>query len=112
LNCSLLVWNGTKFVLVDSSLHAGDIFDFNRKGYANGVTKFEISGISPRLDPTNLNAFVTGLTFVSNGSFTGTMQAVTAVPEPSTWAMLILGFAGLGFMAYRRQQSRPQLRFS
>jgi PEP-CTERM motif len=23
-----------------------------------------------------------------------------AVPEPSTWAMLILGFAGIGFMAY------------
>jgi PEP-CTERM motif len=26
---------------------------------------------------------------------------ITAVPEPSTWAMMILGFAGLGFMAYR-----------
>lgn len=31
---------------------------------------------------------------------------VNAVPEPSTWAMLILGFAGVGFMAYRRK-SRP-----
>lgn len=28
---------------------------------------------------------------------------VQAVPEPSTWAMLILGFAGVGFMAYRRK---------
>ena len=26
-----------------------------------------------------------------------------AVPEPSTWAMLILGFFGVGFMAYRRK---------
>jgi hypothetical protein len=26
-----------------------------------------------------------------------------AVPEPSTWAMMILGFAGMGFMAYRRK---------
>jgi hypothetical protein len=26
-----------------------------------------------------------------------------AVPEPSTWAMMILGFAGIGFMAYRRR---------
>ena len=26
-----------------------------------------------------------------------------AVPEPSTWAMMILGFGGLGFMAYRRR---------
>jgi hypothetical protein len=32
----------------------------------------------------------------------------TAVPEPSTWAMLILGFAGLGFMACRRK-SKPDL---
>jgi hypothetical protein len=31
-----------------------------------------------------------------------------AVPEPSTWAMLLLGFAGVGFMAYRRK-SRPAL---
>ncbi|MEH2614480.1 hypothetical protein V1293_006769 [Bradyrhizobium sp. AZCC 1693] len=31
---------------------------------------------------------------------------VNAVPEPSTWAMLILGFAGIGFMTYRRK-SRP-----
>jgi len=28
---------------------------------------------------------------------------VTPVPEPATWAMLILGFAGVGFMAYRRR---------
>jgi PEP-CTERM motif len=26
------------------------------------------------------------------------------VPEPSTWAMMILGFAGIGFMAYRRSR--------
>jgi hypothetical protein len=26
-----------------------------------------------------------------------------AVPEPSTWAMMLLGFAGLGFMGYRRK---------
>ena len=35
---------------------------------------------------------------------------VNAVPEPSTWAMLILGFAGIGFMAYRRKaQNSPRL---
>jgi hypothetical protein len=25
-----------------------------------------------------------------------------AVPEPSTWAMMLLGFAGLGYAGYRR----------
>lgn len=29
--------------------------------------------------------------------------SVAAVPEPSTWAMMILGFLGVGFLASRRQ---------
>jgi hypothetical protein len=29
--------------------------------------------------------------------------SVAPVPEPGTWAMLILGFSGIGFMAYRRR---------
>ncbi len=28
------------------------------------------------------------------------------VPEPSTWAMLVLGFMGVGFMAYRRKEKQ------
>jgi PEP-CTERM motif-containing protein len=31
---------------------------------------------------------------------------VAAVPEPSTWAMMLLGFAGLGFAGYRKSR-RP-----
>lgn len=31
------------------------------------------------------------------------------VPEPSTWVMLLIGFAGIGFMAYRGK-SKPALR--
>jgi hypothetical protein len=31
------------------------------------------------------------------------------VPEPSTWAMMILGFAGVGFMAYRRKNKAALL---
>jgi hypothetical protein len=27
----------------------------------------------------------------------------TVIPEPSTWALMLLGFAGLGFAGYRRQ---------
>jgi hypothetical protein len=34
---------------------------------------------------------------------------VGAVPEPSTWAMMILGFAGVGFMAYRRRNQTAAL---
>ena len=27
-----------------------------------------------------------------------------SVPEPSTWAMMLLGFAGLGFLSYRQSR--------
>jgi PEP-CTERM motif len=37
------------------------------------------------------------------GGFGVGTLAVSAVPEPSTWAMMILGFCGVGFMAYRRK---------
>ncbi|WP_426442331.1 PEPxxWA-CTERM sorting domain-containing protein [Bradyrhizobium genosp. P] len=44
-----------------------------------------------------------------NGPFVNTgfvgPGTVSNVPEPSTWAMLIIGFAGLGFMAYRRKSN-------
>jgi PEP-CTERM motif len=42
---------------------------------------------------------------LATGSFS---EVVAPVPEPSTWAMMILGFCGLGFMAYRRK-SKPAL---
>lgn len=32
----------------------------------------------------------------------GITNSISAVPEPSIWAMMLLGFAGVGFMAYRR----------
>ena len=33
--------------------------------------------------------------------------SLTAVPEPSTWAMLLLGFAGLGYAGYRGRARAP-----
>jgi hypothetical protein len=45
------------------------------------------------LDLVVMDDFIYGEPITSTG----------AVPEPSTWAMMILGFGGLGFMAYRRK---------
>jgi len=37
-----------------------------------------------------------------------TVGEVGAVPEPSTWAMMILGFAGVGFMGPTAVAIRPR----
>jgi hypothetical protein len=45
---------------------------------------------------------------LSQLNLVGDFVETPAVPEASTWAMIILGFAGVGFMAYRRK-SKPAL---
>jgi hypothetical protein len=39
------------------------------------------------------------------------LSRVGVVPEPSTWAMIVLGFAGIGFLTYRRKL-KPVLRLA
>jgi hypothetical protein len=41
-----------------------------------------------------------------NPGFEGVAGAGSVIPEPSTWAMMLLGFAGLGFAGYRRRTAR------
>lgn len=48
-----------------------------------------------------LTSFLSG-SFAYGDAVTVT-DSVAAVPEPSTWAMMLLGFAGLGWVAYRRK---------
>lgn len=36
-------------------------------------------------------------------------EGLAAIPEPSTWALLVLGFAGLAFAGYHRTRSRTAL---
>jgi PEP-CTERM motif len=47
----------------------------------------------------------------ANQNFTlviGTAATVgSTVPEPSTWAMMLIGFAGLGFMGYQKRRAPP-----
>jgi PEP-CTERM motif len=71
------------------------------------------------LDPVTINSLTpTSVTFsyadtaIPAGTYFEAqfVTQVAAVPEPSTWAMMILGFLGVGFMAYRRKQSGSAFR--
>lgn len=87
------------------------LVDFTSLG---GVSGFRVAGIDPALglDPTNSNAFVTGLTFdvASSTAVSLTQTPLTVdtnappsgVPEPSSWAMLLAGFGVLGGLLRRR----------
>ncbi|MBW8846554.1 MAG: PEP-CTERM sorting domain-containing protein [Burkholderiales bacterium] len=100
-------WSGSTWQKTASMLAAGASFDFTAHGFAAGVDRFQIRGIEPEagVNAFDLTGFVTGLSFVSAGSFNGTMQALTAeaVPEPATWALWLAGAGAL--LAWRRRQA-------
>jgi hypothetical protein len=49
-------------------------------------------------------------TYVYTWSSDSLTVNIEAVPEPATWAMMALGFAGLGFSGYRAAGRRPAVR--
>ena len=59
----------------------------------------------------NINGFVYADSFTSNSGevhnygYTGALPS--SAPEPSTWAMMLAGFAGLGFVGFRRSRKQP-----
>ncbi|MBR0697801.1 PEP-CTERM sorting domain-containing protein [Bradyrhizobium lablabi] len=66
--------------------------------FSSVPTVFTYNGGTFSLVINDLDVAVGGSTNVS-----GLFTATPAVPEPTTWAMMLLGFAGLGFLAYRRR---------
>ena len=72
--------------------------------HSNSNSSLVINGDCSYCTPPNI--FLTALIGIT---YDYTPAAIAAVPEPSTWAMMILGFAGVGFMAYRRK-NQPSVR--
>ena len=84
--------------LLDTISHStGDTSNLDWLTYTN---TFTATGTTTRLTFTNLTGGV------NEGIFLDAVS-VAAVPEPATWAMMLLGFAGIG-MALRRTR-KPSL---
>jgi hypothetical protein len=91
---------------ITASLIGGTQTDKNN--FANGVSGFVMEALNNHGNDLadELYSLSGTQSFVyKNPSLTG------AVPEPSTWAMMVLGFCGVGFIAYRRK-SRPSFRLA
>jgi PEP-CTERM motif len=95
------------------SLDALNLITFNGDS-ANSFTGAQLLGLSDtgcQQDPA-CNRFVefsgpiTSFTLSSGNNSFEVDSFTTAVPEPATWGMMILGFLGIGFMAYRRNAGR------
>jgi PEP-CTERM motif len=98
----------------DVSVEPFDAFEIVTS--VNGLPDSNVAGLQPTssgvltltegpTDPTQL--FYQSITFGDFGEIF--FSAASAVPEPSTWAMMLLGFAGIGFVTYRHHSKSALL---
>jgi PEP-CTERM motif-containing protein len=75
--------------------------------YANWALNFAIPDnlVGVNQTPGATGPWGAGLDDPAQVRIEGTF-AVAPVPEPSTWAMMILGFCGIGYMTYRRRNTQ------
>jgi hypothetical protein len=79
------------------TLSNGDVVDLYSNGWIAGPG-------NPTPPSTDYYGVVVGYTDPIKGfttDYTSANGLMFAAPEPSTWTMMVLGFAGLGFAGYR-----------
>lgn len=76
----------------------------------NGVVDFAFTGSPINFAAGPVSLVVNGLQF-GEGSYSGVIAAVAAVPEPATWAMMIGGFGMIGGVM-RRRAYKTKVRFN
>ena len=89
----------------------GITFGTNAPGGSTGgyIVQFLLGGEFGECSSTVVCGFIAGPGGDSNLYNQLGPTTISAVPEPSTWAMMILGFFGVGTMAYRRKSKSAML---
>ena len=91
---TLGTWTGTAPTLVNNVLTPGA----GPNGSVGYIADFSFA------NAYKYYAFGASTVAIQQGNVDQEFSAVAGgVPEPSTWAMMILGFLGVGFLAYRRK---------
>ena len=102
--------NDQNEVVGDYTVANGDMFGVIDKGGGVFVTLQPFGSTAVTANGINDAGNVVGF-YVEDGvtlGFDSTRFGGTqTIPEPSTWAMMLLGFAGLGFLAYRKVRTGP-----
>ena len=98
-------WGADNFgsIILNGTTTVAQLFGTN----VNNFNQLHTFSFSPMVGLNTLDVVVTDTgapTAFRIDGFAG------AVPEPSTWAMMLLGFAGIGFITYRRKQNGQALR--
>ncbi len=97
--------NDLGWIVGDYTLSNGDMFGFVDKGGGVLITLDPFGSTAVTANGINSQGNVVGFYVNGAGStigFVSTPLGSAPVPEPSTWAMMLLGFAGLGFLGYRK----------
>jgi hypothetical protein len=84
---------------------AGNVCPVKGVGTCGASTQFALTNVPILVGAAN-TIVVNGLSR-GNGSYGGQGTLVPSVPEPATWAMMLLGFGAIGFSMRRRR--RPVL---
>jgi hypothetical protein len=105
----------------DANALMGDFAVAITTGSGTTTQTFSAGGPSPTFFGfSDTSADITSLTIAGSNptfgfaidNFTYNANLTSAVPEPSIWVMMILGFVGVGFMAHRRRNQTASLRLA
>ena len=118
------IGQGSGSIITSFSVAGPTSLVFNSVTFNNGVNTFVVpitaigSGSAASLSNIpifsgNFNTLSVNWTATGNASYGGNLTFVPGgIPEPMTWAMMILGFAAVGFAMRRRNEEVARVRYA